>query len=559
MHEFTRWPHQLRGLERWQDAYDRGVKRACLACPTGGGKTLMMRDVIVALVALGRRVSLLSNRKVLLDQLRGDLVDLRVDHGVRAAGHEPELDQPVQLCSLQTEVSRVLKRGQWPLHTNQPGDVAIFDEGHLHTVGHVVEYRRRVLAAGGRTLDVTATPIGMGNVADELIVAASNSELRACSAHLYIEHFAPDEPESLRGKSAPADGEDLTANQQRAVMGAVDENGEANAKLHGLYGRIWDNFEKINPDHDPFICFGPGVRESLWIAQQFTAKGVRTAHIDGEHIWLDGELHRRTAKDELWQEVLAESEAGTIKGLCCRFVLREGFNAPWLRHGIMATVFGSVGSYLQAGGRLSRYQTGYASKTLQDHGGNFWRHGSLNIDRAWTLDDTPNRVYAKRADRIREKRERAPVVCPQCNRVLTRRECPCGFVVTTPKLPRAVVTHEGTLTRQTGDYFPERRRSTMTSGDIIGRWVVTWKRACSAKWYATYPQAEAFFAYENHGFYPNRAWPLFPIDDNDFYRCVLDVPVDRLRGSPELLARMGAYQERQLAKAEERDRGIYSE
>jgi superfamily II DNA or RNA helicase len=373
--DLPRWPHQQRGLARWQDSYDRGVRRTCLACPTGGGKTLTVADVIACVVALGRRVALVSNRKILLDQIISDLVDMRIAHGVRARGYEPDLDQPVQICSMQTEVSRVLTRKTWPLHTKDPGDLLIIDEGHLYTTGHALTYRQRVLDVGGHTLDVTATPIGMGDVLDELLVMATNSELRECKAHLAIYQYAPDEPDTLpvrkkidRAVKLIREGDDLSENQQRALMGAV-VNGEANHKLTTLlHGRIWPNFLATNPDRGPFICFGPGVNESLWIAQQFTAKGVRCAHIDGDHIWLDGELHRRDAKDELWQEVLRESEAGKLAGLCCRFVLREGFNAPWLKHGIMATVFGSIQSYLQAGGRLSRYFPGYEHKTLQDHG-----------------------------------------------------------------------------------------------------------------------------------------------------------------------------------------------
>jgi hypothetical protein len=392
----------------------------------------------------------------------------------------------------------------------------------------------------------------MGDVCDDLIVAGTNSELRQCGALVLAHHFAPDEPDmaALKAlKSKPADGEDLSDTQQQKIMGKVVD-GEPTPNLVALHGRIWKHYQRLNADRRPSILFAPGVNESIWFAQQFTAKGVRAAHIDGEHIWIDGELHRKT--DDLWQELLNESRTGRIGVLCNRFVLREGVNAPWLAHGIFATIFGSVQSYLQAGGRLLRASLGLESVNFQDHGGNFWRHGSLNIDRAWMLNDTASSVYHRRADRIRAKKESPPVVCPECSRVMARRVCLCGYEFPPNKVPRAVVTTDGELKHTTADYFPARRRSTFTDGPAVGAWIITWKRACSIKWNATFRQAEADYARNNKGFYPSQTWPLFPIDmDRDYYRRVLDVPVDRLRGDPDLLARMRVYQEAQLAKLTE--------
>jgi hypothetical protein len=217
----------------------------------------------------------------------------------------------------------------------------------------------------------------------------------------------------------------------------------------------------------------------------------------------------------------------------------------------MATAFGSAQSYIQSGGRLLRSYPGLENVTLQDHGGNFWRHGSLNVDRSWTLDDTSRSIFNRRADAIREKRERAPVVCPECGRALTRKVCPCGHVVSAAKLPRAVFTTDGQLTAMAADYFPVHKRT--SNPDLIASWITVWRRACTVKWYATWLQAEAFFAREvTQGFYPDRNWPLMPIDrDRDIGRKVLETPVDRLRGSPETLAKYRHWQENQLAKLEQ--------
>src|SRR5262249_18752567 len=160
-----------------------------------------------------------------------------------------------------------------------------------------------------------------------------------------------------------------------------------------------DSFERLNPLHRRTILFAPGVPESIWFAEQFVKKGVSAVHIDGENVWVNGTLYEssRTARED----VLAASKEGRIVVLCNRFVLREGIKAPWLVHGILATVFGSLQSYLQAGGRLLRAYPGLESVSLQDHGGNWWRHDSLNADREWRLEDTNTSVAGRREDRMR--------------------------------------------------------------------------------------------------------------------------------------------------------------
>lgn len=552
-------PHQTRGVDAVADAFDAGRRRICLTAPTGGGKTLMMLMMIRRLLDAQKRVVLYTNRRLLISQLQDFLVDARVAHGVRAAGHEADHAEPLQISSIQTEASRTLKRSQWCLHAAGPRDLAIFDEGHLHTNGDAaLEIRRRHLAGGAFTLDVTATPLGMAGVCDEIITAGTVSQLRDAGMLVLAEHYAPDEPdwnELKRLNRAPQEGEDFSDSQQRKLMGSVDRSGRADKAIVSLHGRVWAHFERLNPTHRPTILFAPGVAESLWIAQQFHARGVPAAHIDSKTIWRDHQTIPKT--EDSWHELLADSKAGRIKVICNRFVLREGIDAPWLEHGIFACCFGSVQSYLQSSGRLLRATPGIDRITIQDHGGNFWRHGSVNVDHIWQLEDDAPSVFRRRAERIREKRERPPVVCPKCARVLNRRECPCGYVGVGAVVARPVYTTDGLLRTMTADYFPARRRT--TDSGLIGQWIQVWKRCCSVKWYGTWSQAEAFFANEMaKGQYPDRLWPLMPLDpDRDIPRRVLDTPVDRLRGSPELLAKMRAHQERQLAKLEEQQHGLY--
>lgn len=525
------WPHQARGVDDVLRAYARGARRLCLTSPTGGGKSIMMRQIARHRLAQGDGVLLLTNRIMLRDQLSQAFDDAGFDHGIRAAGHGLHTEYPLQIGSIQTEHSRSLKRKVWALH---PARLVILDEAHLHNNPTAREVLDAYVGIGANYLLVTATPLDLDDMAEELIVAGTPSELRAYTppALVLAHHYGPDEPD-LRAFKNVREGVDLSeADASKAMM------------TPGIFGRVLHWFNKLNPDRKPSLLFAPGVGESIWFAQQFAAEGIRSAHIDGEHVWLDGRLLASTP--ELRRQILEGSRDGTIPVLCNRFVLREGIDCPWLRHGIFATVFGSLQSYLQSGGRLLRASPGKDSVTVQDHGGNWWRHGSLNADRKWLLGLTAAEAYARRADDFRYRKCRVcktpldagalcerckaaavdqPKACPQCSRILVRGKCVCGYAGT--KFARKVVQADGSLKELTGQPF--RPRTIHAGPDGPKLWERMYYRARSPKWNATFRQAAALFAEENDWRWPDPTWPLMPKDERDWYRSVSDVKPEDLR------------------------------
>lgn len=220
------------------------------------------------------------------------------------------------------------------------------------------------------------------------------------------------------------------------------------------------------------------------------------------------------------------SRAGEIKVVCNRFVLREGIDMPWVEHGILATVFGSLQTHLQSGGRLLRACPGKARATVQDHGGNWWRHGSLNADREWDLCLTPAMCAGVREDRFREKKDREPCRCPGCGLVLAGLSCPgCGFKIDPRKKSRPVVQHDGELRDVEGDVYQPRRER--FEPDTTKLWQSMYYRAKNGG--MTFRQAAGLFAHE-HRYHPPRDLPLMPQDPRDWYRQVSDVPRDQLYG-----------------------------
>lgn len=126
------WPHQLRSVMKCEEA-EREHKRICITIPTGGGKTLVAATLIQNWLHDGHKVAVYTNRRALISQLRKKMDEYGIAHGVRAAKIVERLDEPVQICSIQTEVSRIRKAaklaGTWELHD---ADRFIIDEAHLN-------------------------------------------------------------------------------------------------------------------------------------------------------------------------------------------------------------------------------------------------------------------------------------------------------------------------------------------------------------------------------------------------------------------------------------------
>lgn len=520
------WPHQCFAVDEVEMAIKAGHKRILLSIPTGGGKTFVAAELIKIWREQGHRVGLYSNRRAMVDQLSRMLDEYGISHGIRASGHSPDWSADVQISSVQTEQRRTKEAvgtmGAYVLHDCTR---VIVDEAHINASEGMLALLKRHVEAGAVYVGLTATPIDLAHAYDVLIQAGRTSELRKCGALVEAIHFGPDEPDLRAFKklkknlaNVGSDSAEITESQARDLI-----------MTPSIFGRVWEWFERLNPTHEPSILFAPGVKESLWFAHQFSAAGVPSAHLDGEHIWTHGMALDQVARNTktLRQEVLDGSKEGRFAVLCNRFVLREGIDAPWLSYGIFATVFGSLQTFLQSGGRLLRSHLGVPVVRIQDHGGNWWRWGSLNADREWVLDHTGTMLQGMRADAIREGREKPPFRCPECATICIMGRCRnCGWYPDKAKIPRPVIGTEGELRLMHGDIY--RPRVVYKKPDGPKKWKQMFWRSRTEKGQRTFRAAMTLYAQENYWQWPDLTWPLMPKDRRDLWRLVKDVPFESL-------------------------------
>lgn len=498
------WPHQDYADNEVSRLIDSDVRSICVASPTGGGKSLLQQLQIEHAQACHERVAHYSNRRWLLEQTSGKLLSHGIQHGIRMSGHDPQLLQDVQLCSVQTEAARVYKNKRWTLHDAHR---AIVDEAHLHTTGTSLKIINDHKAAGAAVIGYTATPLELSHCYDELVVAGVNSELRKCKAHLPCHVYGCGELDASKVKRV-ASGE-FSLNEIRKTVWN-----------QRVIGPIIEHHRRLNPDLEPSIGFAPGVQESIWLAGEYTKAGINAAHIDGNDCWVNGEFYK---SDQGARDYIVEQwEAGEIKIVWNRFVMREGLDFPWLKHLVLATPIGSLLSYLQVVGRVLRYWPEYDHVIVQDHGGNFWRHGSPNEDRDWhSLWKMKTKTITDlRLSQMREGTEAMPNECPKCGAIRGGdRKCwKCGFA--SQVKTRMVIQADGSLKPLTVGELRPRRRKRKPGDDA--KWKKYYYRGVNKN--MTFTQIEALWARENYWSWPERSLPMMPKNDVDWFRKVKDVP-----------------------------------
>lgn len=504
------WPPQVRAIGLTHQARSEGHRKILVTLPTGGGKTRVLSELIRDCLIADMKVGVYTNRNMLIEQLCKSMNAFGLPHGDRSASTLGPKDmpssEPFQIMSVQTEHSRVMVKKTWQLHQ---ADIIYIDEAHLNRSDMMLGLLGKHLEQGATYVGLTATPFDLGHMYEHLIVAGTNSELRDCGALVHAVHYGPDEPDCSKIKKNTWE---YTENDVRKVM-----------KVQNIIGRMSEWFKKLNPEQKPTLLFAPGVPESLWCAQKFSSMGIPSAHIDGESCWLDGKEY--ASDQSIRDDIRAMLKDGMLKIVCNRFVLREGIDMPFVEHLILATVFGSVQSYIQSVGRGLRASpsTGKTKCTIQDHGGSWHRHGSANMDRQWFLDLTESMSQNARNAELREKKQPEPMRCPQCAKILLSNKCSCGFVITHKTRP--VIGDDGELRQHLGDIFPQRKIKEPPG--IVEIWTNYYYRAKNSRNGMTFNQADGLF-YQELFYYPPRNLPLMPISPLDWSRRVKDVPRERL-------------------------------
>lgn len=537
---FPRWPNQEYALTESIARIEAGIKKFCISSPTGGGKSRIAEDL--CRYAVDERqwpVAVFSNRKLLTMQLARGLNASGIHVGVRASGFESWTDHtaPVQVCSSPTEATRVLKARERAIknlateeeahrdHKLFPAKLVLVDEAHMNAGSRmraiIQEYRDLYDA---HIAGITATPLGIGDLYEELIVAGNTSSLRACGALVAADCYEP----MMMDMSKVYKAKQELPSQQEAekLMQAV--------WTQHVVGKIYEHWKRLNPDGKPSIGFAPGVKESLGLAHEFWAHGVGAAHISGTGLYVNGKEYKSTAQEDR-DEIFAMLKDGRIRAIFNRFVLREAIDLPFVECLMLACPVISLLSFVQMIGRGLRASpsTGKEKCIVIDHCGNIGTlHGSPNMDRdeQWIqyFHEEEDKITKDRIERLRDpaNTEPEPITCPQCGKMRrSGTKCEgCGFEHQTSV--RYIIQEDGTLVPSSEARMPKRKVKCYPS--TAKKWEgCYWRCHNSKKKDFTFTQVRALFIKEN--FYcPPSNLPLMPKNRDDWTRKTKAVTKDRL-------------------------------
>ena len=538
------WEHQRFGVQETINALDRGAKSVCLTAPTGSGKTAMQ----VALAKWmaeekGGKVLCLTNRILLTEQTRSVFQSDGIDVGVISSSMKwAERDEAqVQIATIQTILAkRRANENYWV-----DADLVLADEVHQLASGDSAELLNNYKELGTKLVGVTATPLGVSNVCDELIVAARTRDLQDAGILCYAHWFAPSELDTrtiVKGKVDLS----LSENDARRTWGPLKGDDQIRTRI---VGNILEHYKRLHPELNHTLAFAPGVKESLWAAQFCRSQGIRSLHVDGTDFWVDGETYDRKRSEQEFQAAMQQWRDGEIKVLWNRYVMREGIDEPQIKCLLLATPIGSYRTCLQMVGRGLRTHEDKEMVTVIDFGGAWWRFGSVNVNVDWEsvydcLD--PDTLAKNRIAEQRELGEPMGRACPKCGMVhkpFSRMiVCQyCGHKLSLGKPSRPIIQADGTLTQVTGE--PVKQWNIKRTPEAEKIWEGLYYNALkNHDGEVTFNQLFQSFNYKTammagtngkpafwKAYYPPRDLPLQPVHPNAWHQLIKNVPKDKLR------------------------------
>jgi superfamily II DNA or RNA helicase len=306
------------------------VESVLLVAPTGAGKTVLGEELISDL----DRVLWVAHRRELVAQtvrrLRHRFGSASV--GVIMPGEPATTGARVQVGTVQTLLAR---------RTLPDVGCIVLDEAHHY----VAEDWRRLLETCGHTrcLGLTATPQradgeALGDIFEDLVVAASYSELLADGFLVHARVFRPLEPL----------GSDLAQDPLEAWL-------------------------KNSGGAQTFV-FCARVEAAKILAQRFRDHGIIAETIEA-----DTPARERDG-------IMSRFRSGRTRVLTNVNVLTEGVDVPEAGCVVLAKPFGHVSGMLQAAGRVLRPSPGKTMATIIDLTGSTLQHGLPTDDRSYSLN-----------------------------------------------------------------------------------------------------------------------------------------------------------------------------
>jgi len=402
-------------------AWNAGIKNVLAQLPTGGGKSVVMSDLIFDKNETGNVQVVLAHRTELVLQMSMHLAEYGIHHALIAPKavinniirkHRKKFNgysfvNPTANCfvgGVDTLKARKDTLTEWAKQV----DFWYIDEAH-HVLlenkwGEVAQ-----IFTNAKGLGVTASPkradgCGLGRefdgVFDTLVCGPEMRELINLKALCDYEIVIP-ESDFFIEETTTASGDFSPVRMKEA-----SEKSRIVGDVVATYCKY--SFGKRG------IVFATDVATAGKMAKQFNLVGIKAVSISA-----------KTPTDTRLN-YLERFENGLIDVLVNVDLFGEGFDVPAVEVVIMARPTASLVVYLQQFGRVLRWMENKAYGLVIDHVSNWKRHGLPDKPHFWSLSRRD-----KRAKSIKDPEEIDLIACKACSRPYQRvyAACPhCGNV-----------------------------------------------------------------------------------------------------------------------------------
>ena len=256
-------PYQQRDIERIREAMDSGHRRILYQLPVGGGKTVVMADVMRRARERGNHILFVAHRRELIWQTQDKLRRFNIEPGI-IMGREyvPFADPRIHVATIQSLLSPARAKSLPRV------DLIVYDEAHRSVAP---SYRKLLSQHPEATLiGITATPLradglGLGHIYETLIQGPTIPELIRDNYLVQPQYYAPTIPdlEKVRVRAGDYVDEDLEEVMLPIVGDAVE---------------WWQRLAKGRKT----IVFTPTVKHSMETMKVFRMAGIDALHVDGK-------------------------------------------------------------------------------------------------------------------------------------------------------------------------------------------------------------------------------------------------------------------------------------
>ena len=420
--------------------WSHGSKNNLAVSPTGGGKSVIVSDIILDGAKIDRKQSVIAHRNELVSQMSVHIANRGIPH--RIIGSNTTVSQTTRLhrkmfgrsfinpsaSTAVVGVDTLIARRELLLPWTSQNDLWVIDEGH-HVLKKNKWGRATEMFPNALGLGVTATPCradgqGLGRdfdgVFDSMQEGIGMRDLINIGALSDYELACPRSDLEVNDNEVSASGDWSNQKLRKA------------AKKSHIVGDVVEQYCK-HAYGKQAICFATDVETAGEIENNFNASGIRAVSLSAK------------TNPAVREKYIEEFKTGKLTILVNVDLFDEGFDVPACEVVIMARPTASLGKYRQMVGRCLRTADGKLYGLIIDHVGNVVRHGYPDKHIVWSLGRRDKRGrQEKDPDEIELK------VCVFCTKPYESFRLLCPYCGKAPPLPA-----------------PRERSIEMVAGDLI--------------------------------------------------------------------------------------------